>query len=99
MENMKHLVIVYPQDTGKAAVLQLAAGLASALRDACGEMPLLVRSDTTVLCRLCRGSLGTISQAIDAVTDAYSRWLVLPVAAPFAVHGLATAVQWLARPG
>ena len=99
MESLKHLVVLYPQDTSKAAVLTLAASLAGALSDACGEMPLLVRADTTTLCLLCKGSLKNISSAVDAVTNAYSRWLVLPVATPFAAHGLATASQWMSRPG
>lgn len=90
-----HIVIVYPQDKHEAA--GLARALVPSLTAACGDPPLMVRPDVTALCLLVHGSLVAISKAVDDVTDAYSRWLVLPVGTPHAAHGLSTADQWLLR--
>lgn len=92
-----HLVIVYPQVKTTAELAALASGLARSLANACGAPPLQVRPDTTALCLLVMGQLGAISRAVDAVTDAYSHWLVVPVGAPHTAHALSTADQWLRR--
>jgi len=92
-----HLVIVYPQDKTARELINLATGLERSLSAACGEAPLQVRPDATALCLLVHGKLAAISKAVDAVTDAYSHWLVVPVGTPHAAHALSTADQWLRR--
>jgi hypothetical protein len=91
----KHLVIVYPQDQADAQ--QLARSLAAALKETCGDSPLLVRPNTTALCLLVQGDFKAIAKAVDSVTDAYSHWLVVKVDTPFEAHGLSTAAHWLGR--
>ena len=93
----RFLVIVYPQDTEAPALGALAARLISALRDACGETPTMVRPNMTTLCLLVRGKFTAISRAVEDVTDAYSHWLVVSVGTPHAAHGLSTADQWFRR--
>jgi hypothetical protein len=92
-----HLVIVYPQDKSTKEIASLAAGLFRSLAAACTEAPLQVRPDVTAICLLVHGKLPAISKAVDAVTDAYSHWLVVPVGTPHAAHALSTADQWLRR--
>lgn len=97
MKADSYLVIVYPQDTSKAELGALAMQLAGALQQACGAMPLPVRPNMTALCLLVNGNFKAITEAVGAVTDAYSKWLVVKVETPFAAHGLSTASQWLGR--
>lgn len=92
-----HLVIVYPQHKNTRALLDLATSLERALAKACGQAPVQIRPDVTVLCLLAHGTLGSISSAVDGVTDAYSHWLVVPVGTPYTAHALSTADQWLRR--
>ena len=99
MKADSYLVIVYPQDTSAAALGALGTGLASSLQAACGAMPVFVRPNMTALCLLVKGEVQAITQAVDTVTDAYSKWLVVKVGTPFAAHGLSTASQWLGRQG
>lgn len=98
MAKQKHLVLVFPADSSAATLAPLGRALLSSMTEACGEVPVFVRPNATALCLLCAGPLPAVSKAVADVTDAYTRWLVLPVAAPFEAHGLSTAVQWLSRP-
>ena len=95
--NGPHLVIVFPQDKSPRELVNLASGLERSLANACGQAPLLVRPDTSALCLLAHGSLAGITRAVDEVTDAYSRWIVLPVDGPHTARGLSSADQWLLR--
>ena len=95
MEKQVFLILAFPEEKTKAALLALALPLVQELHAACGEAPQSMKSDESVVMLFAKGEFARIEAAVQEALPSHIRYLVLHIGRPYVATGLSAIHSWL----